>query len=165
MYDEPVENRLTTTGLHRREGISAGKFTMTNRAILRNPFTFVSQAAPETLFPAHHEFDTPAPMPLSQILYRIHTAPGDLFEVFNDPSEIAAGTFHIQGTVEQTINLCRDELNKANYSVMQLGRHKLLGYKWENFNWAASTQGLQIELLIEQAETQGTIVTYCLSEN
>ncbi|MDR3615009.1 MAG: hypothetical protein P4L53_15725 [Candidatus Obscuribacterales bacterium] len=138
---------------------------MKHRAFLTNPLTFVSQASPETLFPAQPEFDSPAPMPLSQILYRIHTAPADLFEVFNDPAEIAAGTFHIQGTIDQTINLCRDELNKANYDVMQLGRHKLLGYKLENRSWSAPSQGLQIELLVEQSETKGTIVTYSLSES
>lgn len=154
-----------------------GQFRMSQRAYLSNtfsntfsktfsnPFTFVAQSAPENLFPALPETDAPAPMPLSQILYRIHTAPGDLFEVFNDPSEIAAGTFHIQGNIEQTINLCRDELNKANYHVMQLGRHKLLGYKEENRSWSAASQGLQIELLIEQTESQGTIVTYSLSES
>jgi len=104
-------------------------------------------------------------MPLSQILYRIHTVAGDLFEVFNDPAEIAAGTFHIQGTIDQTINLCRNELDKAKFDVMQLGRHKLLGYKLENHSWSAASQGLQIELLVEQAETKGTIVTYSLSES
>jgi hypothetical protein len=137
---------------------------MKNRAFLTNPLTFVAQAAPESLFPALLQSDAPAPMPLSQILYRIHTAPGDLFEVFNDPAEIVSGTFHIEGTIDQIINLCRDELDKANFDVMQLGRHKLLGYKLENRSWSAPCQGLQIELLVEQAETKGTIVTYSLSE-
>ncbi len=137
---------------------------MKNRAYIIYPLTFVAQTAPEVLF-ATPELDEPASVPLSQILYRIHTAPSDLFEVFNDASEIAAGTFHIQGTIDQTINLCRDELSKANFDVMQLGRHKLLGYKLENRSWTASSQGLQIELLVEQAETKGTIVTYSLCES